>query len=456
MMISPEGYIEEKKNKSYKELIKEKEILLDEISKFEKDMANNNYKLKEDSEIICPSPDVVYQCNLLYLSKLTELLADKFNKEYEWPDEKQNDNSSAKKYKYVSVTYDDDYSERKYSYKTTLENIKVGDTVLVDRNGNEAYGTVEAINEYTEETAPYPVDKTKDIIEIVEEFDDDDYDDYFDEDDMIKEYENILLNNMFGRISIKRLMKLNSPQNGQDEYILLYYPKFNTFFYKKAEDKYEMAEYNTKVISDQMFRIMEKESLEVPQKRYALTNDSDSYIRAVKYCQDNNLKYHDDTDVLDFCNEKRELYKDKPKYEEPKEFESIEEVIDYLKNDYKEAQWKTPEPSYYIENNQIIHYMGWLDYDMRIFKVWDYMVKNNYVDEQYYNREKYPEFFDEDFHKYDFDNLDIKRLSYLFLRTFNIERISEGAINSLVTSGIMLKLIERAKILKNEKENRNE
>ena len=56
------------------------------------------------------------------------------------------------------------------------------------------YLSVESIAEYTEKTAPYPVDKTKDIIEIVEEFGDDDYDDYFDEDDMIKEYENILLN----------------------------------------------------------------------------------------------------------------------------------------------------------------------------------------------------------------------------------------------------------------------
>lgn len=354
-----------------------------------------------------------------------------------------------KVYKYVQVSYDDDYAGRTYSYKTTLENINIGDTVLVDRNGNEAYGTVESIDEYTEKTAPYPVDKTKDIIKIVEEFgDDDDYDDYFDEDDMIKDYENILLNNMFGRISIKRLMKLNSPKNGQDEYTLFYYPKFNTFFYKKAEDKYEMAEYNTKVISDQMFRIMEKESIEVPQKRYAMTTDGEAYTRAVKYCQENNLKYHDDTDVLDFSDEKDELYQDRPAYEEPKDFNSIEEIKEYLKNDYKEAYWKTSDPSYYIENNQIIHYMGWLQYDMRVFKIWDFMVKNNYVDEQYYNREKYPEFFDEDFHKYDFENLDIKRVSYLFLRTFNIERICEGAINSLVTSGIMLKLIERAEELK--------
>ena len=360
-----------------------------------------------------------------------------------------------KVYKYVQVSYDDNVGSL-YSYKTTLENINVGDTVLVDRNGNKAYGTVKSIGEYTEKTAPYPVDKTKDIIEIVkksvnyDEYDDDDYYDGFEEAMMIKDYEKLLLNNMFSRISIKRLMKLNSPKYGQDEYTLFYYPRFNTFFYKMAEDKYQMAEYGTRIITDQMFRIMERESIEVPQKKYAITNDSDSYVRAVKFCKDNNLGYHDDTDVLEFCDEKRELFEDRLQYVEPKEFKSIDEVKEYLKNEYVDAQWKTPDPSYYIENNKIIHYMGWLSYDMRIFKVLDFMVKNNYVEEQYYNREKYSEFFDEDIHKYDFENLDIKRVSYLFLRAFDIERICEGTINNLVTSGIMLKLVERAEKLKKQ------
>lgn len=444
MMISPKGYIEEQKNKTYKELLKERDSLLKEIEKFE------NHDIPKEDYMIDPSPEVVYQCNLQYLGELLNLISKVYNEEVVWGKEHHDETSNNEKiYKYVSVTYDDDYSDRTYSYKTTIENIEVGDTVLVDRNGNEAYGTVEAINEYTEKTAPYPVEKTKDIIEVID--DEDDYDDYFEEDSLIKDYENILLNNMFGRISIKRLMKLISPMNGEEAYKLLYYPKFNTFFYKKEDDKFEMAEYNTKVISDQMFRIMERESIEVPQKRYAITNDSDSYTRAIKYCQENNLRYHDDTDVLEFCDEKRKLFKDKPAYEEPKDFKSIDEVINYLKNEYIEAKWETPEPSYYIDGNSIIHYMGWLDYDSRIFKVWNFMTKNNYVDEQYYNREKYPEFFEEDFNNYDFDNLDIKRVSYLFLRTFNIERICEGAINDLVTSGIMLKLIERAKVLKEEK-----
>ena len=52
--------------------------LLKEISDFE------NNKIADEEYNINPSPDVIYQCNLLYLSKLCELIADKFNKEYEW------------------------------------------------------------------------------------------------------------------------------------------------------------------------------------------------------------------------------------------------------------------------------------------------------------------------------------------------------------------------------------
>ena len=78
MMISPEAYIDGLKNKTYKELIKEKNKLLKEISDFE------NNKIADEEYNINPSPDVIYQCNLLYLSKLCELIADKFNKEYEW------------------------------------------------------------------------------------------------------------------------------------------------------------------------------------------------------------------------------------------------------------------------------------------------------------------------------------------------------------------------------------
>lgn len=77
MMISPYSYIEEQKDKSYKQLLKERDDLLKEIKEFE----NNQYNIAEQ-EIISPSPEVVYQCNLMYLGKLCDLIAEKYNKEY--------------------------------------------------------------------------------------------------------------------------------------------------------------------------------------------------------------------------------------------------------------------------------------------------------------------------------------------------------------------------------------
>lgn len=111
-------------------------------------------------------------------------------------------------YKYVSVEYDDDMIGRTYYYKTTIEDIIAGDSVMVERLGNITSGIVREIKEYTRDNAPYPIDKTKDIIKVL--------DDEFNEKKCIllfdrKEYHRFLLNNMFGKISIKRIMKLNTP-----------------------------------------------------------------------------------------------------------------------------------------------------------------------------------------------------------------------------------------------------
>ncbi len=55
MMISPDSYLEEQKNKSYDDLLKEKKKLQKEILDFE------NNKIAKDNYNIDPSPDVVYQ-----------------------------------------------------------------------------------------------------------------------------------------------------------------------------------------------------------------------------------------------------------------------------------------------------------------------------------------------------------------------------------------------------------
>lgn len=74
MMISPQSFIENLENKEYEILIKEKNKLIDDIKRFEE---NKN----TDSDIFMdPSPEVIYQCNLLYLSELCKLIHDKFNK----------------------------------------------------------------------------------------------------------------------------------------------------------------------------------------------------------------------------------------------------------------------------------------------------------------------------------------------------------------------------------------
>lgn len=82
MMISPQSFINECKDKKYAQLIQIREGLLADIRYFEK------HKDEADEElIICPSPEVVYQMNLKYLGKVCELISDKYNDEFIWKNE---------------------------------------------------------------------------------------------------------------------------------------------------------------------------------------------------------------------------------------------------------------------------------------------------------------------------------------------------------------------------------
>ena len=85
MMISPEGFIESHKNKSYKELLPVRDELIKEIWAFERRTFDPELMLRR------PSPETVYQCNLLYLGKLCELIADKYNQEFIWGDADEED-----------------------------------------------------------------------------------------------------------------------------------------------------------------------------------------------------------------------------------------------------------------------------------------------------------------------------------------------------------------------------
>ena len=72
MMISPKGYIETVKDLSYEELLKERGSLLRRIRKFERDYRKNSDDLLLVAR--CPSPDVEYLCNLMYLAELCNLI----------------------------------------------------------------------------------------------------------------------------------------------------------------------------------------------------------------------------------------------------------------------------------------------------------------------------------------------------------------------------------------------
>lgn len=84
MMISPDGYIEELEDKSYINLLKERDLLIREICRFEKDKDCNG-----EEWMMCPSPNVIYQMNLQYLGRLCELISKVYNRDYVWGDMKR-------------------------------------------------------------------------------------------------------------------------------------------------------------------------------------------------------------------------------------------------------------------------------------------------------------------------------------------------------------------------------
>ncbi len=86
MMISTDGFIDEYRGKKYKELLPVRDELLEAIREFEKDTKRNG-----EEWMINPSPEVRYQSNLNYLGKLCMLISEKYNQEYIWGDEDQDE-----------------------------------------------------------------------------------------------------------------------------------------------------------------------------------------------------------------------------------------------------------------------------------------------------------------------------------------------------------------------------
>ncbi len=80
-MISPQGYLEMRKHKTYQQLIQERNKLLDFITDFE------THEIAGDGENVSdcsPSPEVRYQCYLEYLSVLSSYMSEKYNDDYVW------------------------------------------------------------------------------------------------------------------------------------------------------------------------------------------------------------------------------------------------------------------------------------------------------------------------------------------------------------------------------------
>lgn len=78
MMIDPMTYVDKFENASYLELLKFKDELVSDITKFEHD-----YDRTDPGWRFAPGPDVKYQWNLEALGFIASMLKDAFNREYE-------------------------------------------------------------------------------------------------------------------------------------------------------------------------------------------------------------------------------------------------------------------------------------------------------------------------------------------------------------------------------------
>lgn len=71
-MLSTADYIKQQRNKSYTELIKERERILDSIQKYETEEMG---KVKKD--VSFPTSETMYQMQIRYLKSVCELMLEK-------------------------------------------------------------------------------------------------------------------------------------------------------------------------------------------------------------------------------------------------------------------------------------------------------------------------------------------------------------------------------------------
>ncbi|MBE5822092.1 MAG: hypothetical protein E7311_05875 [Clostridiales bacterium] len=78
MMISPEVYKEENKDKELKELLVERNKLIKYMNEYENDSINNERK-SDIGIIISPSPSTRYYWYNYYLKEITDLIIEKLD-----------------------------------------------------------------------------------------------------------------------------------------------------------------------------------------------------------------------------------------------------------------------------------------------------------------------------------------------------------------------------------------
>ena len=81
-MICPATYVEMRKDKSFPELIEDRNELISLIGELEEIVLEKDKSSEKWERYI--EPDVQYQVNLEYLAALCEFMRDKYNKEYVW------------------------------------------------------------------------------------------------------------------------------------------------------------------------------------------------------------------------------------------------------------------------------------------------------------------------------------------------------------------------------------
>lgn len=205
-------------------------------------------------------------------------------------------------YMYLYVRYLDVDTFKQFCYISDDSSIRIGDYVLVDRAGETSLAIVEEIGFYSEAEAPYPVNKTKEIIRRIERSElKNSEDEYIDDEDSyvtLKEFEEFkkdldslkdILKNQTEKLSIKELMRQILRDNIYSQ--VYYYTKLNIFI-EKIDTIYFISKYQRKIFSTQEYKKMIKESVTINCSR---TDDIiDTYYKAKSICDENNIEYIDD------------------------------------------------------------------------------------------------------------------------------------------------------------------